>query len=215
MPLPISFLPHKLTMTDPPASTAADRQLMARLATGDEAALEDILERHWGALLDYATRWLDTPDIAQDLVQEAFIRLWDHRARWDGQSGARPILFRMVRNLAIDHRRHAAAIERNLRSLPVTSSTPPIGEALEEAELIDAVYKALDQLNPREREIVILSRIQGLTRSEVVAVTGLAPGTVSNLLSLGMTRLWRAVERLIDDTDDRSVRPIRSHLRKL
>lgn len=105
-------------MTDPAALTAADRQLMARLATGDEVALEDILERHWGALLDYATRWLDTPDAAQDLVQEAFIRLWDRRERWDGQSGARPILFRMVRNLAIDHRRQTAAVERSLQSLP-------------------------------------------------------------------------------------------------
>jgi len=204
-------------MTDPSAATAVDRQLMARLATGDEAALEDLLERHWGALLDYATRWLGAPDVAEDFVQEAFIRLWDRRDRWDGQSGARPILFRVVRNLAIDHRRQAAMIERNLKTLPVTLSVPPAVEGLEEAELLDAVHRALDQLNAREREIVILSRIQGLTRSEVAAVTGLAPGTVSNLLSLGMTRLWRAVERSFADADADSqvVRPLRGHLRKL
>ncbi len=202
-------------MTDPSAASAVDRQMMARLATGDEAALEDILERHWGALLDYATRWLGAPDVAQDLVQEAFIRLWDRRDRWDGQSGARPILFRVVRNLAIDHRRQAAMIERNLKALPVATSVSPVGEALEEAELIEAVHRALDQLNAREREIVILSRIQGLTRSEVAAVTGLAPGTVSNLLSLAMTRLWRAVEPILTDTEDRPMRPVRAHLRKV
>ncbi len=202
-------------MTHPSAANAADRHLMARLATGDEAALEDILERHWGSLLDYAARWLDTPDVAQDLVQEAFIRLWDRRARWDGQSGARPILFRMVRNLAIDHRRQAAANERRLKSLPAAPPVSPIADGLEETELIDAVYQALERLNPREREIVVLSRIQGLTRAEVAAVTGLAPGTVSNLLSLGMTRLWRAVERLIADDERPSIQPIRHRLRKV
>ena len=202
-------------MTDPAALTAADRQLMARLATGDEVALEDILERHWSALLDYATRWLDTPDAAQDLVQEAFIRLWDRRERWDGQSGARPILFRMVRNLAIDHRRQTAAVERSLQSLPPALPVAPSAETIEEEELLAALHQALERLNPREREIVILSRIQGLTRSEVAAVTGLAPGTVSNLLSIGMTRLWRAVERITGDPKAPPLRPPRGHLRKI
>ena len=202
-------------MTDPAALTAADRQLMARLATGDEVALEDILERHWSALLDYATRWLDTPDAAQDLVQEAFIRLWDRRERWDGQSGARPILFRMVRNLAIDHRRQTAAVERSLQSLPPALPVAPSAETIEEEELLAALHQALERLNPREREIVILSRIQGLTRSEVAAVTGLAPGTVSNLLSIGMSRLRRAVERIIGDPEAPPLRPPRGHLRKI
>jgi len=178
-------------MTNPRADESADRQLMARLLRGDEHALEELLQDQWDALVDYAASLLGSLDDAQDVVQDAFVRFWNRRRAWQPGSTARPILFRIVRNLALDQRRGAEVRAKWAASTALRQTVePPVGAgALEEQELRAAIDLALQNLGERQREVVVLSRFHGLSRQQVTEVTGLAPGTVSNLLSDAMSRL--------------------------
>lgn len=174
--------------------------VLVRLAAGDESALAELLDRHWGAVVDYAFRLLGSRDAAQDVAQEAFVRLWEHRQRWAPDSSARAILLRIARNLAVDVRRAEAA-----RFRWVAEAAPQAREAAvqqtelaEDQELLRALDRALDRLGEREREAVVLSRFHGLSRSQVAEVMGIAPSSVSNLLSVAMARLWRALAPHLD-----------------
>lgn len=173
--------------------------MVERLAADDETALDALLEIHWDRLVDYAFGLVGSVDIASDLVQEAFIRLWTRRTHWAPGSVAGPILFRIVRNGALDHLRAEAVRAQRTEVMTLTPSvaaTPD--QTIEEQELAAAVNLALRALGAREREVVVLSRFDGLSRSEIAEVMSLAPQTVSNLLSLGLTRLQRALGPYLD-----------------
>ncbi|MBL8984664.1 MAG: sigma-70 family RNA polymerase sigma factor [Gemmatimonadetes bacterium] len=181
-----------MTPGTPPAGSDPE---LSRLAQGDECAFGILLERHWPGVVGYAARLVASAEVAQDIAQEAFVRLWDRRAEWTG-TDARPILFRIARNLGYDHCRAEAvrgrwASAQRRQGIPV--SMPDVG-AVEAEDLRTAIERALAALSDREREVVILSRLRGLPRAEVAVVTGLAPGTVSNLLSSAMARLWQMLE---------------------
>jgi len=180
----------------------ADRELMARLLRGDEQALEELLQEHWDALVDYATSLLGSLDDAQDVAQDAFVRVWNRRRAWQPGSSARAILFRIVRNLALDQRRGAEVRARWAAStaLRAAPELPVAPGALEEQELRAAIELALRTLGDRQREVVVLSRFHGLSRQQVAEVTGLAPGTVSNLLSDAMSKLCQALAPHLEAT---------------
>src|SRR5690349_17139975 len=90
---------HFMTQLD--SGSQSPDPVLARLARGEESALGELLERHWRALVGYASRLLESADQAQDVAQEAFVRLWERRTQWTGDDAVRPILFRIARNLII------------------------------------------------------------------------------------------------------------------
>jgi RNA polymerase sigma-70 factor, ECF subfamily len=190
-----------------------DARLLQRLVEGDEGALDQLLELHWDGLIAYAVAYLRSADAAEDVVQEAFIRLWERRNDWAPGSPARPILFRLVRNLALDERRQARVRARpGSAVLGVPEAPPTADRSVEEQELAAAVAVALRGLSDREREVVVLSRFHDLTRAQIAEVLSLAPQTVSNLLSVGLTRLWRALAPYLDE--DRAALLRRRSLRR-
>ncbi len=87
-----------------------DQELISRLRAGDEQAVAKLLERHWSELVRYAYGLLGDWDGAEDVTQEAYVRLWANRNRWtEGSSAA--LLYRITRNAALDvvkSPRHAA-----------------------------------------------------------------------------------------------------------
>lgn len=177
---------------------------MARLACGDEGALATMLHDHWPDLVAYGTHLLGSPDQAQDLAQEAFVRLWERRGDWQPNSTPRPILFRILRNLALDERR--ALLVRARCGPAIAAVGPavvrPVGtDRVEAAELQAAIDDALRRLSEREREVVVLSRFHDLARAEIASITGLAPRTVSNLLSVAMARLARILSPRLEAAD--------------
>jgi RNA polymerase sigma-70 factor (ECF subfamily) len=193
----------------PPAipDHAFQARLLARLATDDESALDALLEMHWDALIDYALGLNGSLDAAKDAVQEAFIRLWERRSHWERGSLAGPILYRIVRNQAVDQRRAEAVRARGAAVVELNQSvTATPDQTIDEQELAAAVRVALGALSAREREVVVLSRFHGLGRGEIAEVMALAPQTVSNLLSVGLTRLLRALGPYLDDEQAAQIR---------
>jgi RNA polymerase sigma-70 factor (ECF subfamily) len=98
-------------MTD--SSRQSDRELIVGIRSGDPQALQRLIATYWEALVQYAGRVLGGAGDPQDVVQEAFIRLWSQRERWTDKGSVRSLLYTVTRNAALDERRRHARVERS------------------------------------------------------------------------------------------------------
>jgi RNA polymerase sigma-70 factor, ECF subfamily len=159
-----------------------------------------LLEQLWRPLIAHATRMLGNRDAAEDVVQEAFVRLWERREQWQLQGSVRALLYQITHNLAIDEQRRRRASDRWIErgtSMPVRRAVTPL-EQLEERDLRVAFARAVDELPERRREVFLLVRRAELSYHEAAEVLGLAPQTVANHLSLALADLRDSLQGFLD-----------------
>ena len=185
----------------PPAALARPdappANLLDRLAQGDEAALEALYTRYSQAIYALALRIVRQPALAEDVVQETFIRAW--RAAGSQTEAVRDPgawLLRIARNLALDALRRQA-----VRPQPVASEeavtlfetapdpAPDPEAALGQATRRQAVRRALASLPAEQREAVCLAFFEGLTHQAIAQQQGLPLGTVKTRVRLGLRKL--------------------------
>ncbi len=177
-----------------------DEALLVRVAARDQAAFRQLVDRHLNAMLALARRFLRDEAEAEDVAQEAFLRLWRLGAGLDiGPAGVAPWLRRVVSNLAIDRMRVRGRID-------VTDEVPEVPEApgqlrgLEQAELASRVAAALGALPDRQRTALTLFHYEGLTMDEVGRMMDVSQEAVESLLARARRSLraslageWRAL----------------------
>lgn len=171
-----------------------DETLFERLRIGHRDALGRLMDRHWTSLVGYAAGITDDRDIAQDVVQAAFVQIWAKRTEWQSSGSPRAYLFRITRNLALNARRDGALRHRRQEEWEAEStlhSDPPrTPEEETEVELLRAeIENAIASLPERRREIFILSRFPGLTYQEIAETMGISVQTVSNQMSAALAQL--------------------------
>ena len=173
-------------------SPTLDGQLLDRMVAGDAGAFAILLDQYWRPLLLYCARIVGSRENAEDITQEAFVRLWENREKWKPRSSPRALLYTIARNQALNQRKSAAARLRRLVHRADTSPrvhVPTPADRTEANAFRDALERAILQLPARQQEVVTLSRFDGLTRDEIAAVTGLSPQTVANYLVAALAAL--------------------------
>ena len=137
--------------------------------------------------MSYAFGLLGSWDKAEDVAQDAFVRVWARREKWSaGSPGA--LLHRIARNAALDvlkSPRHAAP--REDPDVLASDDTPDLDAEL--AEQDQAVAKAILELPPRRREIFKLVRDSGFSYAEIAEIMGISRQTVANHMSLALSDL--------------------------
>lgn len=182
-------------MTDTTQDAARYAAWARRLAADDATALRALFEDTYEPLWRSVVRLVGDESIARDLAQDAFVRVWDRRATLDPSLSLRALLYRTVRNLALNQLRD----DQTRRQLLADPSAAAIGarprdparadEQVEAAELAERLRAFIAELPPRQREALLLSRFDGLSHQEIADVMGCAPRTVNN-------HLVRALEHL-------------------
>jgi RNA polymerase sigma-70 factor (ECF subfamily) len=167
----------------------ADIALLACVLNGDEAGLAALLERHWDSLVRYAFSILGDWDAAEDVAEEVFVRLWEHRETWGLEGSVRGLLFRIARNLCMDEYRQAEARQRVVRKAPEQLAAPTPAEYVVGKEVHSAVNAAVANLPHRRREVFVLVRYHGLSYREAADALGVASQTVANHLSMALADL--------------------------
>jgi RNA polymerase sigma-70 factor (ECF subfamily) len=157
-------------------------------AEDDGLRFEDFFEVHYVAL--FRALWLITHDRseAEDVMQDAFLRLWE---RWDRVGTMKdPVgyLYRTAMNGMRSRRRRA------LLSLRRALADPPSDDGLAAVEGRDAVLRALIPLTPRQRAVVVLTHVLGLTSAEAAEALGIRPSTVRVLAARAKAVLRRELE---------------------
>lgn len=181
-----------------------DQLLTARLVRGDESVLAEILSAYWQPIVRYAAAHVDCPDLAQDIAQECFARLWRQRTHWlDGRS-VRPFLFRVAHNLACNERRNARVRSRWVISEGVGAqrTSPSVAQIYDAEALDDEATRAIDALPERRRQVFVLARLEGLSYREIAEVLGISLQTVANQMSAALAHLRKELAPYLSDSTD-------------
>jgi RNA polymerase sigma-70 factor (ECF subfamily) len=172
-----------------------DRELLKRYVNGDVAAFRELLERHEKPLLRFASRYargstLDgAREWAEDIVQEAFLRLLREARALEAVDNISAWLYRVARNLAIDALRKEMRMERRHRlAAAVEVMTPPPSQE-ENREVTALVTRKLLDLPPNQRDVLILKIQEGKTYREISEITGLTSSNIGYLIHHGLRAL--------------------------
>ena len=164
------------------AETASEAALMRGVAQGDRDAFATIIESHQERVWAVAYRFMQRRDDADDISQEAFIRLWNAAGRWEPAARLSTWLYRVVANLCLDYRRKRAHAPVALTAETVEPAAPEVAE-LESKETVARVQRAVAALPERQRMAVILHRYEGMSYREIAHATGWGEAAIESLLS--------------------------------
>jgi RNA polymerase sigma-70 factor, ECF subfamily len=178
----------------------SDEALMARIARGDERAFQLLSRRHLPAMLGLARRILANAAEAEDVAQEAFLRVWTHAPRWQPLAQFRTWLTRIVVNLCLDRKRRAPWVDLEAAG-DIADPAPGAGEKAESDERQRMVAAAIDKLPPRQRDAIMLTYSEGMSNAQVAEILGTSVSAVETLLVRGKQNLRRALGDMIDKGD--------------
>ena len=179
---------------DPPLEPTADSELVARLAHGDEAALAELYDRYSSVAYGLALRVTSSPEQAEEIVQDAFMKLWRNPHGFDPSRAAlSTFLLTLIRNASID------ALRRNRPTttledeegdpLPIASGETGPLERAELAQLAERVRAAMTDLSEAHRRTVELAYFKGASREEIALEMNVPVGTVKSRLKYALDRL--------------------------
>ncbi|HZP38653.1 MAG TPA: sigma-70 family RNA polymerase sigma factor [Methylomirabilota bacterium] len=167
-----------------------DDQLFAAVRAGETAAFTELYERHGRALLTFLARLTSDRSLAEDLLQETFLRVWRARDTYVGERQFRAWLFTIARRLVIDWRRgQRIAWVDEPTVLETTAASAGPHEGTDVNDLVSRLERALRQLPEGQREVLVLSRQAGLNAEQIAQITGSTPGAVRVSLHRGLRRL--------------------------
>ncbi len=203
----MTFTPHRRPMgKDAPTSderiprdsTAIERDWVARIRAGDQAAFEAMFRTYYDSLCRSVASYLGSRDAAEDVVQSVFARIWRDRAAW-AVTNLRHYLYTAVRRSATSDFRHAAVRRRAapVLSLEATgrADVASADAEFEAEELRHQLERALAALPRRTREAFVLNRGEGLSYNEVAVRMDISPKTVGVHIGKALALLRKTVGR--------------------
>ena len=173
----------------------SDDELMVRGAAGDEAAFRTLVERWERPVFAFLERMVASREDAQDLAQEAFVRMCRQAGRYRAEGRFRSWLFRIAGNLARSQLRRRKIV-RWIRFEPGLHDAPApdadrADRSLESAESRSAVRKSLAKLPARQREALVLKMYEGMSYREIAHAMDVSLPAVESLLQRAMATLRR------------------------
>jgi RNA polymerase sigma-70 factor (ECF subfamily) len=198
---------------DRPAEDAEERALVGRIQRGDARAWADLLERYQHRVYAICLRLTGSSSLAEDLAQDALVRVIEGLANYDGRAGVSTWVYRVTVNSCLTRLRS----ERYRRHAPLDASGPdrrapgpvasPGGEHAPERRVQREdrerrLLLALDRIEPDQRAILVLRDVQGLDYDTIGSVLGVPVGTVKSRLFRARAALRRAMEELGGGSDE-------------
>ncbi|MGB0966588.1 MAG: sigma-70 family RNA polymerase sigma factor [Halocynthiibacter sp.] len=173
--------------------TAEDEtRLLMQFASGDRNAARVLTQRFAPIALGFAMRRLSNRSIAEDIAQEALLRLWKVSRNWEaGRARISTWLYQVVSNLCVDWFRRQKDSGQNTDDLPEPTAPAEDGaEAqMQQNARRSALYQALETLPERQRIAVEMRHIEGYSNPEIAAVLGVGVEAVESLTARGKRAL--------------------------
>lgn len=164
------------------AALRQDKKQVARIAAGDPQAARQIVDHYGDPLLGFAFRMTSDRALAEDIVQETFLRLWKHAARWQPKAPLKAWLYRVAYNLAIDHFRAPTTVPEAAAATVPDAQPGPAAQA--QADIIAAQVAAeLARLPDRQRAALTLVYYQELSNIEAAAAMSISVEALESLLA--------------------------------
>ncbi|XSG74335.1 RNA polymerase sigma factor [Herpetosiphon llansteffanensis] len=179
-----------------PGDPLGDNVLIRRIAQGDEQALSQLYDRYAATVMGIALKIVRQREIAEEITQEAFWRVWQRASTFDNSRGnCAPWLFGIARNLSIDELRRRAARPQAAYDDPERPLLESIADDADIEEVVwlgeqrSVVRSAMQSLSAEQREALELAYFSGLTQREIADKLGNPLGTIKTRVRLGLLKL--------------------------
>lgn len=159
-----------------------EKYLLEQLIAGDEAAFKQLYflysERLYGNLL----KLLKSESIAQEILQDVFMKIWDHRQHIDTEKSFRSYLFRIAENMVCNFYKKASREKALLQQLVSKSSEEyaHVEETLFSKEQKSFLHNAIESLPPQRKQVFELCKVEGKSYDEVSGLLGISISTISD-----------------------------------
>jgi RNA polymerase sigma-70 factor, ECF subfamily len=177
-----------------PTTAEQDLELIQRVGGGDHAAFRALVERYQGPLYSFILRMARRPPVAEELVQETFVRAFRAAPRYEPTASVSTWLFHIAARLAMNEAaraHHLHEVVRDSSDVPAEGRGPL--EELERKELSRTIEEALAHLPPQQRAAVVLARFEDMPYREIGKVLEVSEGAVDGLLQ----RARRTLRKLL------------------
>jgi len=172
---------------------ASDEALLVLYANGDPGAARVLTMRLTPKVLAHAYRMLGERSEAEDIAQEALIRLWKQAPEWrQGEAKVTTWLYRVVANLCTDRLRKARGVALDAVPEPEDESASAT-EQLQQKSRLDALQAGLNTLPDRQKQAVILRHIEGLSNPDIAEIMEIGVEAVESLTARGKRALAKAL----------------------
>jgi len=174
-------------------SDVPDESLLVAYGNGDRDAAHALTLRLAPRVLGFATRMLGDRTEAEDVAQEAMLRLWQIAPEWrQGEAKVTTWLYRVVSNLCTDRLRRRRPIALDTIDEP-PDDAPGVVASMAEAERVAALEAALLTLSDRQRQAVVLRHIEGISNPEIAEIMEISVEAVESLIARGKRALTVAL----------------------
>lgn len=158
-----------------------------------ESLFESLVQAHEAKLVRLAQRVIKSETQSRDIIQNVFLKAWEHRATIHEVHNMEAWLYRITKNELIDFLRKAAADDRLRMKLwnSMQQSTQQTEELIDAKESYSIIHMAVNQLPPQRRMVYKLNRDNGLSYQEIAEELSISRHTVKNQLSLALQSIHR------------------------
>jgi RNA polymerase sigma-70 factor, ECF subfamily len=194
----------------PSRSEVTDEALMVRFQSGDRAAFAVLVRRHQSPLYNFALRQLRSGSAAEEVVQDAFVRVVHNAAEFKHASRFSTWLYTITRNLCIDHvrkralRNHPSLDESKRDGRGSGGEGPTLGERTADSranveraavtvEIRERLLAAVDELPDEQREVFLLREVSNVPFKEIAEIVGVPENTVKSRMRYALERLQAAL----------------------
>jgi RNA polymerase sigma-70 factor (ECF subfamily) len=181
---------------------AAMPDLIERFKAGDPDATREIYREYAGAVYTVARSIVRDPDLADDVVQQTFVKAWRAAHRFEGTRQLAPWLYSIARNTAVDLLRSELQPTRGGHEAEVDVAEQP--DTFERTWETFEIRRAIDALPPDEREVVKRSHLSGFTHQQIAEQLEIPIGTVKSRSGRAHKRLAAALGHMNANQSDRS-----------
>ncbi|CAO3437640.1 RNA polymerase ECF-type sigma factor [Azospirillum endophyticum] len=173
-----------------PTDEDSDEALMAQIRSGNQTAYRTLVHRHLKRTYALARRLTGNEAEAEDVVQDAFLQVWQRRAQWSDGGGARftTWLYRVVVNRCIDHKRRLVGQDLETVAEP-SDNSPDAVSTIHRRQVATRLLDAQNRLTPQQRVAVTLFYYENLSNADIAGVMQISIGAVESLLKRARQQL--------------------------
>lgn len=165
------------------SSQMSNSELLSLLKEGDMLAFDAIYEKYCKRIFAFVVRYIKSVPDAEEIVQEVFLKIWENRNKIDVYFSFESYIFTISYNSTISLLRKRVTEKKYidyLKNLQVAENVFELTDEVYYRELTDQIQSLLSELTPRQKEIFLLSREEGLTHDEIAKRLGISSNTVKN-----------------------------------
>jgi RNA polymerase sigma-70 factor (ECF subfamily) len=174
---------------------AADHLLVRQVAAGDQQAFSILYDEYHLPVYNYILRLVHEPQVAEDLLQESFLALWQGAKNFREEAKVKTWLLRIAHHRSVSWLRRSRPVW-SLDDVAETTDDDQIEQQIFEDWEADRVRRALDQLSPKHQAVIELAFVHNLPYADIAAVLDCPIGTVKSRMSYAIRRLGLLIKQL-------------------